>query len=210
MCLLTFSVYHFVKWSIFCSGLCRWFNQRTSQLSPVPVSQMAGAGPLTCHVSRVHTLAYPTVRTNIRYLFIRRVHFVLHTIHTIQSHSAGLSLPPCLRARGVYIAWRGAAWGGGGLARPRDPDPGAAAATNGRQPRAPARGHAQEVARAGTSKTSTYCWMRRRERKNDFLHYFARFIAVFLSPKCDQIWFLKIFLFRWTRTRTSAIDCNRM
>ena len=129
-------------------------------LSPVPVSQMAGAGPLKCNVSRVHTLAYPAVRRNIRYLiFIRRVHYVLHTI---QSHSAGLSLPPCLRARGVYVVWLGAAWGGGGLARPRDPDPGAAAAANGRQPRP---GHAQAVARAGTFKTSTYtyCWMKRRE-----------------------------------------------
>ena len=57
-------------------------------------------------------------------------------------------------------------------------------------------GHAQAVARAGTLKTSTYCWMKRRECKNHFLHYFARFIAVFLSPKCDQICFLKIFLFR--------------
>ena len=39
---------------------------------------------LTCHVSHVHSLAYPTVRRNIRYsLFIRRVHFVLHTIHLI-------------------------------------------------------------------------------------------------------------------------------
>ena len=46
---------------------------------------------VTCHVSHVHTLAYPTVRRNIRYLiFIIRVHYVLHTI---QSHSAGLSLP---------------------------------------------------------------------------------------------------------------------
>ena len=78
-------------------------------------------------VSRVYTLANPTVQRNIRYLFKRRVHFVLHTI---QSHSAGLSL----RVRVVYVAWQG-----GGLARPRDPDPGAAAATNGRQPRARAR-----------------------------------------------------------------------
>ena len=78
-------------------------------------------------VSRVYTLANPTVRRNIRYLVKRRVHFVLHTI---QSHSAGLSL----RVRGVYGAWQG-----GGLARPSDPDPGAAAATNGRQPRARAR-----------------------------------------------------------------------
>ena len=94
---------------------------------------MAGAGLLgssrmSC-VSRVYTLANPTVQRNIRYLFKRRVHFVLHTI---QSHSAGLSL----RVRGVYIAWRG-----GGLTRPRDPDHGAAAAaaTNARQPRARAR-----------------------------------------------------------------------
>ena len=48
-------------------------------------------------------------------------------------------------------------------------------------------GHAQAVARAGTFKTSTYCWMKRRESKNDF-------IAVFLSPQCDQI-FIFFFLF---------------
>ena len=47
-------------------------------------------------------------------------------------------------------------------------------------------GHAQAVARAGTLKTSTYCWMKRRECKNDF-------IAAFLSPQCDQICFLKLF-----------------
>ena len=34
----------------------------------------------------------------------------------------------------MYVAWRG-----GGLARPSDPDPGTAAATNARQPRARAR-----------------------------------------------------------------------
>ena len=39
------------------------------------------------------------------------------------------------------------------LLAPMIPDPGAAAATNGRQPRA---GHAQAVARAGTLKTSTF------------------------------------------------------
>ena len=90
--------------------------------------QVLGSSRMSC-VSRVYTLANPTVQRNIRYLFKRRVHFVLHTI---QSHSAGLSL----RVRGVYIAWRG-----GGLTRPRDPDhsAAAAAATNARQPRARAR-----------------------------------------------------------------------
>ena len=90
--------------------------------------QVLGSSRMSC-VSRVYTLANPTVQRNIRYLFKRRVHFVSHTI---QSHSAGLSL----RVRGVYVAWRG-----GGLARPSDPDHGAAAAaaTNGCQPRARAR-----------------------------------------------------------------------
>ena len=94
---------------------------------------MAGAGQLT-YVMRV-TCLHPgqhdrAEKHQIRYLFKRRVHFVLHTI---QSHSAGLSL----RVRGVYIA----SWRGGGLIRPRDPDHGAAAAaaTNARQPRARAR-----------------------------------------------------------------------
>ena len=40
-------------------------------------------------------------------------------------------------------------------------------------------GHAQAVARAGTLKTSTYFWMMRRERKNDFFYHFAGFTAVF-------------------------------
>ena len=102
----------------------------------VPVSQMAGAGQRAahvCHVSRDVSTPWPTrpcgETSGIYQKGIRRVHFVLHTI---QSHSAGLSL----RVRGVYIAWRG-----GGLTRPRDPDHGAAAAaaTNGRQPRARAR-----------------------------------------------------------------------
>ena len=56
------------------------------------------------------------------------------------SPSTGLSFPLCLRARGVYIARRVAALGGGHAPlAPRDPDPGAAAASNGRQPRARAR-----------------------------------------------------------------------
>ena len=40
-------------------------------------------------------------------------------------------------------------------------------------------GHAQAVARAGTLKPPTYCWMMRRERKNDFFYHFAGFTAVF-------------------------------
>ena len=36
-------------------------------------------------------------------------------------------------------------------------------------------GHAQAVARAGTLKTSTYFWMIRRERKNDFFLPFCPF-----------------------------------
>ena len=51
-------------------------------------------------------------------------------------------------------------------------------------------GHAQAVARAGTLKPPTYCWMMRRERKNDFFYHFAGFTAVFWSPQCDQMCFM--------------------
>jgi len=114
-----------------------------------------------CHVSHVHTLAYPTVRRNIRYLFIRRVHFVLHTI---QSHSAGLSLPSCLCARGVECRLRGE------VRREEVADllaPVIQTLVLQQQlmaaslARARARSGGGE-ARAGTLKTSTYCWMKRR------------------------------------------------
>ena len=168
---------------------------------------MAGAGPLTCHVSCVHTLAYPTVRRNIRYLFIRRVHFVLHTIHTIQSHSAGLSLPPCLRARGVYIAWRGAAWGGGGLARPRDPDPGAAAATNGRQPRS-GPGTLRRWRGEGWNVENFYILLDEEEIMYEW--FFILFCPFYCRVLSSAVWsdmFPKTILFRWTRT--SAIWCRQ-
>ena len=53
LCLLTFSVSYFQSSEMkhFLLSAMQWITN--VQLSPVPVSQMAGAGPLTCHVSRV-------------------------------------------------------------------------------------------------------------------------------------------------------------
>ena len=94
-----------------------------------PRSQCLRYSCVMCHMST----AWPTHPCGEKHqVFIIYKKVTLCPAHNT-SHSAGLSFPLCLRARGVCIARRGAAWWDGWLARPRDPDPGAAAATNGRQ-----------------------------------------------------------------------------
>ena len=52
-------------------------------------------------------------------------------------------------------------------------------------------GHAQAVARAGTLKTSTYFWMMRRERKNDFFTILPVLLPCSdLRSECDQMCFM--------------------
>ena len=69
-------------------------------------------------------------------------------------------------------------------------------------------GHAQAVARAGTLKPPTYCWMMRRERKNDFFTILPVLLpcsdlrSVIRCVSC----FLKIFLFRWTTTSVNNLS----
>ena len=143
-----------------CYAVINHFNQHPrSQCLRWPGARCwaAHVSCVTCRVSHVHTLAYPTVRRNIRYLiFIIRVHYVLHTI---QSHSAGLSLPLVCVPEEYTMR--------GEVRREEVADLLASmiqtlvlqqqlmAASLG-------PGHAQAVARAGTLKTSTYCWMKRR------------------------------------------------
>ena len=101
---------------------------------------------------------------NIRYsLFIRRLHFVLHTIHLILQASVFpfVCVPEECALRGEVR---------------RDEMADLLAPVTQtlvlQQPLMAASlglGHTQAVARAGTLKTSTYCWMKRRERKNDFI-----------------------------------------
>ena len=107
---------------------------------------------LTCHVSHVHSLAYPTVRRNIRYsLFIRRVHFVLHTIHLLLQASVFpfVCVPEECTLRGELL--RKVA----DLLAP-------VIQTLVLQQQVMAislgPGHAQAVARAGTLKTSTFAF----------------------------------------------------
>ena len=104
-------------------------------------------------MSHVHSLAYPTVRRNIKYS--HQVHFVLHTIHLILQASVFpfVCVPEECTLRGELL--RKVADLLAPVIQTLVLQQQLMAASLG-------PGHAQAVARAGTLKTSTYCWMKRR------------------------------------------------
>ena len=109
---------------------------------------------LTCHVSHVHSLAYPTVRRNIRYsLFIRRVHFVLHTIHLLLQASVFpfVCVPEECTLRGELLRKVADMLRSPPVIQTLVLQQQVMAASLG-------PGHAQAVARAGTLKTSTFAF----------------------------------------------------
>ena len=109
---------------------------------------------LTCHVSHVHSLAYPTVRRNIRYsLFIRRVHFVLHTIHLLLQASVFpfVCVPEECTLRGELLRKVADMLRSPPVIQTLVLQQQLMAASIG-------PGHTQAVARAGTLKTSTFAF----------------------------------------------------